>query len=241
MIKKRKQVLIGGFTLLEVGIVIVIISLITGIMLVGSTVIRQAYLRKQISQIAQIESGMHNFYGKYSCVPGDCADPTVISGYTYSGNGNGYLESTWTNNENKGFWLHLTLTGMIDDTLITNSQIANSRVPKSAFNPQGVINAYGNIIYAQNVLEIDTTSISGVFKLQDIVSLDKKMDDGLAASGNVRPTGYGTGGNTVYVANPTFPLSTSTNGGSTQCLSGGVYSASATYDECNMIYILGGN
>ena len=253
MIKQRNPSIISGisgFTLIELSIVMVIIGLIVSGILVGNAVIKQAVLRKQITQINRIEAGIQNFRTKYACLPGDCADPTVIDGYirdavTYVGDGNGFLPQTWNANENTGFWVHLNASRMINDALVTNAAptVGNIITPMMSSNAQGAINAYGSITYAQNVLEFDTiaTTPAGALNFEQIKYIDKKLDDGIAASGNVRSTGYGSGATTVYAAVPSFPLLVSNKNGDDQCITGGIYSGTATNKECNMVYILGNN
>lgn len=246
VIQQRKKAILG-FTLMELSIVLVIIGLVIGGSILGNAIVEQARMRKQITQIDKIEAGIRNFRIKYDCLPGDCLDPTIINGYisggvTYTGNGDGFLDATaWNSNENTGFWIHLTASNMIDDALVTNTvpTAGNIITPEAVVKKQSVINAYGNIATAQNILEFDTTSVSGVFNSVQILGLDTKMDDGIAASGNIRPTGYGTGTTTVYATAPVFPLSSSNNSGATQCISAGAYSALAAIDACNMVYILG--
>ena len=128
---------------------------------------------------------------------------------------------------------------MIEDTLKTHGVLAGMRVPTMALNQMGIINAYGNITYAQNVLEFGTNTVNGAVTQTQIRSIDKKLDDGLAASGIIRSSGYGSGSTTIYASDPTFPLSTSNKSGATHCVSSGVYSGSATSLECNMIFVLG--
>ena len=237
--RRKAQAAEKGFTLLEISIVIGLIAVITASVAIGSRVIDQARLRKQVVQITQLESGIDNFKIKYGCMPGDCLDPSVISGYTYAGNGNAYLGSTWNDDENKGFWLHLSLTKMIEDPLAAHGVLSGMKTPLTVLNKKGYINVYGSITYAQNVLELATDSVNGALKFEEIKHLDTKMDDGVAATGSIRSSGYGSGSTTVYATDPTFPLAVSNKSGSDKCISSGIYSGLATSPYCNMIYLLG--
>src|ERR1700685_2119592 len=61
----------GGFTLIEMSIVLVVIGLVVGGVLVGQDLIRAAYVRAQISQIEKFNTAVNTFYGKYQALPGD--------------------------------------------------------------------------------------------------------------------------------------------------------------------------
>ncbi len=236
--RQRLNALDDGFSLVEIAIVTAIIALIVATITVGANLVESSRVRKQITQLEQLESPIQNFRTKYNCYPGDCADPTVISGYTYSGNGNGFLEATWNDDENKGFWIHLVQSKMLNQTLYDHAALSGMRTPKMILNEQGLINAYGSMCFSQNVLEFATTSVAGALAMSQISYIDLKTDDGKPNSGTIRSSGYGSGSSTIYAADPTFPLSSSNKDGSDKCLSSGAYGVSAAYDRCNMIYIM---
>lgn len=226
-----------GKTLIEMSMVIGIIALLAGMILGGIYVLDNAKTRKQMTQLALIEAGVQSFRAKYNCYPGDCRDPTVIAGYTYAGNGNGYLEPYWNDDESKGFWLHLSLSGMIPDTLYSHPVLSGQRAPKMALNPVGYITAYGSLCFAQNILHLATTDVSGALTYTQVRAIDSKMDDGVASTGAVKSSGYGTGSTTIFSSYPEFPLSPSNNSGSDKCVSSNAYSSSATA-SCDMTFIL---
>lgn len=235
MANTRKYSNKAGFTLLELAISMGVVALIIGAVLVAQNYIQAAGIRKQTVQLEGIQSAVQLFQSKYQCMPGDCADPTIISGYTYTGNGNGYLESTWNDNENKGFWIHLVQAKMLIDPLVDHGVLSGMQTERMAINQAGIINALGNLTTAQNVLILGTGTVTGALSLLEITSLDQKLDDGIAASGIVRSTGFGTGSTTIYSGTP-FPLSINNDGGSAQCISAGLYAETST--KCNMVFIL---
>ncbi|MGE3714395.1 MAG: type II secretion system protein [Alphaproteobacteria bacterium] len=65
-----------GFTLVELGIVLVITGLIIGGVLVGKDLIQATQIRAQVSQIDQIKTAVQTFKLKYNCIPGDCPNAT---------------------------------------------------------------------------------------------------------------------------------------------------------------------
>jgi prepilin-type N-terminal cleavage/methylation domain-containing protein len=107
----------GGFTLIELSIVLVIIGLIVGGVLVGQGLIRAAELRSVITDQERYITAVATFKGKYNEVPGDMVDATTYWGTdpggcpnyaspyasaqtaTCNGNGNGFIENDGTGND----------------------------------------------------------------------------------------------------------------------------------------------
>lgn len=90
---------LGGFTLIELSIVLVIIGLLVGGVLVGRELIVSAKIRKGISDLEKLGTAVQTFKLKYNCIPGDCPNitevfPTGI--YAGNGNGNGLIDN-WSN------------------------------------------------------------------------------------------------------------------------------------------------
>jgi prepilin-type N-terminal cleavage/methylation domain-containing protein len=83
----RKRLSGAGFTLVEMSIVLVMIGLVIGGVLVGRDLIYQTQLRQTASTIQKYITAVETFRGKYSCLPGDCANATSIFGAT-DANGN---------------------------------------------------------------------------------------------------------------------------------------------------------
>jgi prepilin-type N-terminal cleavage/methylation domain-containing protein len=89
----------GGFTLIEMSIVLVIVGLLVGGVLVGQDLIRAAYIRAQITQIEKFNTAVNTFYGKYQALPGDMNASTATEfGFATrgacpgEGDGNGIIE-----------------------------------------------------------------------------------------------------------------------------------------------------
>lgn len=157
----------GGFTLIELSIVLVIIGLIVGGVLVGQDLVRSAAVRAQISQIERYQQAVATFYGKYQGLPGDlAAGPAAQFGFTTArggspaqGDGNGVLESNQacfamnTVGEASGFgetavfWVDLSQAGLIDGGFNTANETAlagSSNIDK--YFPQAKIRN-GNYVY----------------------------------------------------------------------------------------------
>lgn len=133
MIRKR------GFTLIEMGIVLVIIALVTSGLLIGKAMIDTADARTIATEINIYTTAYKEFMDKYQAIPGDMnnaedywgsdsscpttSSNTVLKIATCNGDGNGMI-GDWTNtapatagSEYEWFraWQHLADSDMIED------------------------------------------------------------------------------------------------------------------------------
>jgi prepilin-type N-terminal cleavage/methylation domain-containing protein len=61
----------SGFTLVELSIVTVIIGLVVAGVVAGSSLTRQAQLRKAVTQVNQIKAAYNSYMLQYNALPGD--------------------------------------------------------------------------------------------------------------------------------------------------------------------------
>jgi prepilin-type N-terminal cleavage/methylation domain-containing protein len=203
----------GGFTLVEIAIVLVIIGLLLGGVLKGQELITQAKIRNVANDLNGMSAAVYGYQDRYKKFPGDDNDAATrwasATPKPISGDGNGAVggdgiaerlkcEGADAEGENCQFWKHLRLSGFVGGD--SNSALA----------PQ---NAAGGVLQAQNgalglaALTICSTNLSG--KIAN--AIDAQFDDGKPNTGLVRGTSNakglnGTGdaayvddGSTVYV------------------------------------------
>ncbi len=118
-----------GFTLVELSIVLVIISLIVGGVIGvigGKSLIHSARIGQQVAQLHEFRVAYNNFQLQYDAMPGDFREATSFwpSGGTANGDGNNLLEgyngrlsvgeATFTN-EFPLFFEHLSLAVLLAD------------------------------------------------------------------------------------------------------------------------------
>ncbi len=132
----------GGFTLIELSIVMVIIGLIVGGILVGQDLIQAAAVRAQITQLEKFNRAVNTFRVKYNALPGDMDSSTATTfgfstarGGSGQGDSNGVLDGGATDTiahklqqgqgETGMFWVDLSSPvagGLIDGSFITATE-----------------------------------------------------------------------------------------------------------------------
>ncbi|MBX3436118.1 MAG: prepilin-type N-terminal cleavage/methylation domain-containing protein [Planctomycetaceae bacterium] len=69
-----------GFTLIELSLVVLIIGLLIGAVLAGTSLIRAAEFRRTYSEFEQYAAAIMAFKSKYGCLPGDCPNAASFFG-----------------------------------------------------------------------------------------------------------------------------------------------------------------
>jgi len=236
---KNKQ---NGFTLIELSIVLIIISLIVGGIVGGKSLIKSAGLKSIISDIHKYKTTVNTFELQYSALPGDINNATeywptecVDLGLNpCDGNGDGIMGNYLL--ESPRLWQHLALSSIIEGTYdgSTNGSPSNIEELNNTY-PSGALESTYYIYNSNNsyngksgtILYISSNLISGGFvtinapllSSGDMKSIDKKMDEGHADAGYLRAR---------------------SGSGVTNCLIGGGatgdYDLSTTTKACVMFY-----
>ena len=159
----------GGFTLIELSIVLVIIGLIIGGILIGRDLIAASAMRATITQIQQYNAAANTFKSKYGFLPGDIPDPYASEiglkargTVTGEGDGDGSLQGNWDNaaggnngsefvmGETAMFWVDLSTTQLIAESFTIaspNSYASRSVTNIGTYFPQAKL-GMGNYIFA---------------------------------------------------------------------------------------------
>jgi prepilin-type N-terminal cleavage/methylation domain-containing protein len=204
-----------GFTLVELSIVLVIIGLIVGGVVGGQSLINSTKINKVVVQLQGYKMAINTFELQYDALPGDmvdgyeywgdgCADSGGSAAVEAACNGdgnhliNGYTEEMMT-------WKHLQLagilpgdlTGLQDNTSAPSWANIGSNVPKAPFEGTGFhisedvwsgwpsFGRHGHNISLGSAIG-DNLNGGGI-TTTNAKAIDKKMDDGKADGGAVRP------------------------------------------------------
>lgn len=175
MVAKKQQ---GGFTLVEIAIVLVIIGVLLGGALKGQELIQNSRINDLRADYQSYTAAMVAYQDRYNALPGDDnAANANHGGVNPQGNnaGNGVLNGNWNaaeGNESRLFWEHLRSAGFV--TAGTGQDLPTHAFGGSVgvqVNAQGIV---GLSVCFQNILG------------ENARVLDAKYDDGLQNAGNIR-------------------------------------------------------
>lgn len=206
---KRNQ---GGFTLVEIAIVLVIIGLLLGGVLKGQELINSAKVKNMASDFRNVQVMIYGYQDKYRKMPGD--DDGAIARFTpnltanHQGNGNGVIQGDWNEtdpaaasnaNESVLVWEHLRRANLASgSTDFADQAAAVKALPTNSeggrFGISGnkpITSMIGGTFYACS------DSIDGKFATQ----LDVAMDDGKSNSGSVQAVAQNNGATQATGAN----------------------------------------
>jgi prepilin-type N-terminal cleavage/methylation domain-containing protein len=209
----------GGFTLVEIAIVLVIIGLLLGGILKGQELITQAKIKNVVNDFNGITAAVNSYRDRYRTLPGDDKGAVARWGATVAndGDGNGVVGGVYnatggTPVESQLFWQHLRLAGFVPGAGVEQPRNATAGL----IGVQTGDNAGGTVLGSFSSLIVCTTSVPD--KVAGAV--DTQMDDGLPNTGQLRafsgvattpvptaqpsysPNAYGEAGATFNICQP---------------------------------------
>jgi prepilin-type N-terminal cleavage/methylation domain-containing protein len=188
----------GGFTLVEIAIVLVIIGLLLGGILKGQEMITQAKIKNVINDFNGISAAIYSYQDRYRALPGDEISANTVARWgaaAFGGDGNGTFcrtttcaatdvynnppgatAATATTAEANLFWMHLRLSGFVPGPTAGAAAI------------QQPSNAVNGIVGVQTSGMGFTSNIVCTSNLPDkvAIAIDTQMDDGASNTGQVR-------------------------------------------------------
>lgn len=179
----------GGFTLIEIAIVLVIIGLLLGGVLRGQELINTARVRALSNTADGVTAAWFSFQDRYRAFPGDYAQASVnLPDTLVNGNGNGLVD---TDVERANVWVHLEaagyITGSFDGAGVAVDEYACplTRCPDNGF---GVGMNLSHTRQSGGTIGADAHElITGrAIPVEVLAELDRKIDDGRPFTGAMR-------------------------------------------------------
>lgn len=192
-----------GFTLLEVSMVLVVFALLGGAVLAAGELMTNARTRTLIGEMESVRGAYFGFVDRYRGVPGDYSLASRhIPGVTVSGNGNGLIEAAGgpsSTDEPIAVWEHLARAGFLEGGFVyAAGPEGNESAPKSPFGAFLRLE-FGNR-FASTTGPRHTLHTGNHIPANVAAEADRKVDDGIAASGTFRFSSVTTSGNAPAAA-----------------------------------------
>jgi prepilin-type N-terminal cleavage/methylation domain-containing protein len=186
MIGAKRQ---GGFTLIEIAIVLVIVGLLLGGILKGQELITQAKIRNVVNDFNGTTAAYYAYQDRYHAIPGD--DINAATRWTNppasKGNGDGVVTGNYydtSGSEAAYFWQDLRLSGLIAGSGSDMTPPQNAASGITGVQGDGAFGLTGLVICSSNL------------PAKIAQALDSQLDDGDATTGQVRGNILTSGGTT---------------------------------------------
>jgi prepilin-type N-terminal cleavage/methylation domain-containing protein len=167
----------SGFTLVEIAIVLIIIGLLIGGIIKGQAMIKNAKVKRLVSDIDGMRAAVLTYQDKFGMLPGDENDANTPTGDTHNGDSDGWMD------ENDGYAIEdMRLADIIPGTGTT--------LPKNAFGGTMRVDYY-------NLSGNDNYIIVTNIPAETCQEIDTKYDDGVRTTGEIRANANYTAGATI--------------------------------------------
>lgn len=206
----RKNNKKSAFSLIELSIVLIIIGLLIAGVTGGASLIKSSELRSVMSEARSFATSVNGFYNQFNYLPGDYG--TAIGGSS-AGDADGTIENyNDATNETRAAWFQMKGAGIIDSATISatiattalasvpvvttfGTNLPASKIRSAGWdfdynttNTQNVVVLTGAIGVgtATNSLTNGTVTSTAAISPVDALSIDAKIDDGVANTGKIR-------------------------------------------------------
>lgn len=181
----------GGFTLMEMAIVLVVIGLLLGGVLKGQELIESGRIRNAVATLNGISAAVNAYRDRYRGLPGDDAGAAGRGWLgAAAGNGDGQVGPAAANpfagdadGETLAFWSHLRFAGLIRGDAEAAGVAARPRQENPFDGDMGV--SWGHLQSPAGAV-LPLSVCLGNVPGKAAIGIDGQMDDGVPATGSVR-------------------------------------------------------
>jgi len=170
-----------AFTLVELSIVIIVIGLLTGAILKGQEIIRNAKLKRIISDFSNVSTAIYTYEDRYDQLPGDDATSVIAASMSSGGDEDGVISAS----ESSMVFKHLRKAGIIsgDATEGDLSHALNGKIYVIQGTQSGTIMKAS----ATSMPHMPGTAVCfDNVKASDALLLDAQNDDGAFDKGTLQ-------------------------------------------------------
>jgi prepilin-type N-terminal cleavage/methylation domain-containing protein len=200
MIQQSKFKNSSGFSLIEISVALIIISLLLGGILKGQQLINIAKEKQLESDFINLPRMIYSYQDKFKALPGD--DIKAVSRFSgtghsvQNGDGENMITGDWfefnPTKDSSIIWQHLRLAGLMDGE--TNMSSPNY-FPKNSLGKAIEIQSAPSIASESPILDGHGNALKGTYIIcsrgisgELVMSLDIHLDDGNPSSGSVLAT-----------------------------------------------------
>ncbi|NDF12530.1 MAG: prepilin-type N-terminal cleavage/methylation domain-containing protein [Proteobacteria bacterium] len=198
-----------GVTLIEVAIVLVILGLLVAGIISAQQLLQAAKVRSIVGEVERFDGAINLYVEKFRAFPGDHPAASDFFQGINNGDGDGRIEysgGSVTSAEGNLAWQHLSAAKLVEGVYDGEPDaIVGTSVPasKSAGGGGGYALNFNTTIGNHLVLGLAEGVGSGLIDAPILTptfaySVDKKLDDGIPDTGNVRGIGLGGAAGNCY-------------------------------------------
>ena len=234
----KKRTYYTGFTLAEMAVALVILSLLVIGATTGKHLVHQSNVAKVSVELIRYKDLSRQFKDRYLALPGDFSNAESFWSDPGVDNGDGDGRINVNDNEDMQFWKHLTAADLLeaDYTGDDEQYVIGVNIPKGPLNGTGyyirfiaVVDHNGDIHQA-NWLSYFTALPGAILPIgpsltqEEAFNVDSKIDDG-------RPFGG-------YLWSRTGAADSTGTPVTTPCSTGGIYDVSSNTRSCRLKFAI---
>lgn len=166
----------AGFTLIEVGLVMLVIAAIVGLVVGGQKVVKRMELNSYLADAKAVGRVANEFQETYNALPGDFSSASSVFTAATDGDGSGFLDDAA---ERHQFWEHLNAANMLPNGLSFADANGAGYIPYGDGVKGFAIDTNGN---GALVLTLQGPNGEPVLTGADAWSLEQMINDGGGAT-----------------------------------------------------------